>query len=132
MPFAHIGFDVRPAKWGEVVAFYSKALAPLGYVEVMRIELGIMLGVKGAYELWIGKKEDAYERLNIHLALTAEGLCLSILLSAVVLWFAVSCLSSFLNWLFSAPLSKFLVSCSCRVSRRPLCYGLRIHLLGYV
>ena len=76
MPWDHVGFDVLPAKWEELVNFYSKALAPLAYAETLRIEQGVILGVNGKYEaeLWIGKDEKASEQVNLHLAFNVKGM----------------------------------------------------------
>jgi catechol 2,3-dioxygenase-like lactoylglutathione lyase family enzyme len=52
------------------LAFYTKALAPLGYEVVMRFEQGVGLGVAGKPDFWIvaGKPTD-----KLHIGFRAKG-----------------------------------------------------------
>jgi catechol 2,3-dioxygenase-like lactoylglutathione lyase family enzyme len=64
----HIGIQVTDL--GKSVAFYSKALAPLGYELVMQLEQVAGFGVAGKGYFWIGigKPTD-----KIHVAFRAKG-----------------------------------------------------------
>jgi catechol 2,3-dioxygenase-like lactoylglutathione lyase family enzyme len=65
----HIGIQVTDLEAS--VAFYAKALAPLGYTLVMRVEqFAAGFGVAGKPDFWIGvgKPTD-----KIHVALRAKG-----------------------------------------------------------
>ncbi|HEU4735059.1 MAG TPA: VOC family protein [Kofleriaceae bacterium] len=64
----HIGILVTDLD--RSVAFYTRALAPLGYEVVMRLPQAAGLGVAGKPDFWIavGKPTD-----SIHVALRARG-----------------------------------------------------------
>jgi catechol 2,3-dioxygenase-like lactoylglutathione lyase family enzyme len=64
----HIGIQVTDL--GKSVAFYSKALAPLGYALVMQMEQFAGFGVAGKADFWIGigKPTD-----KLHVAFRAKG-----------------------------------------------------------
>jgi len=66
----HIGIQVTDLD--RSVAFYTQALAPLGYVLVMRFEQAAGFGAGGKPEFWIGvgvgKPTD-----KIHVAFRAKG-----------------------------------------------------------
>ena len=65
----HIGIQVTNLETS--VAFYTKALAPLGYELVMRVEqLAAGFGIGGKPDFWIGvgKPTD-----KIHVAIRAKG-----------------------------------------------------------
>jgi catechol 2,3-dioxygenase-like lactoylglutathione lyase family enzyme len=64
----HIGIQVTDLE--RSVAFYTQALAPLGYVLVARFEQSAGFGAGGKAELWIGvgKPTD-----KIHVAFRAKG-----------------------------------------------------------
>lgn len=64
----HIGIQVTDL--GKSVAFYTKALAPLGYVLVMQQEQFAGFGVAGKPDFWIGVgKPDN----KLHVAFRAKG-----------------------------------------------------------
>jgi len=76
----HIGIQVTDLEAS--VAFYTKALAPLGYVLVMRFEQFAGFGVAGKPDFWIGTgkptdKLDKLDRLDkldkLHVAFRAKG-----------------------------------------------------------
>lgn len=64
----HIGIAVTDLD--RSVAFYTKALAPLGYTLIMRFDHAAGFGVAGKPDFWIGKgaPKDA-----VHVALRAGG-----------------------------------------------------------
>lgn len=64
----HIGIQVTDLEAS--VAFYTRALAPLGYVLVMRFEQVAGFGVAGKPDFWIGvgKPTD-----KLHIAFRAKG-----------------------------------------------------------
>jgi len=64
----HIGIQVTDLDTS--VAFYTQALAPLGYVLVMRLERFAGFGIAGKPDFWIGigKPSD-----KIHVAFRAKG-----------------------------------------------------------
>jgi catechol 2,3-dioxygenase-like lactoylglutathione lyase family enzyme len=64
----HIGIPVTDLDAS--VAFYSQALAPLGYVLVMRVDQAAGFGIAGKPDFWIGvgKPTD-----KIHVAIRARG-----------------------------------------------------------
>jgi catechol 2,3-dioxygenase-like lactoylglutathione lyase family enzyme len=64
----HIGIQVTDLETS--VAFYTKALAPLGYVLVMRFEQGAGFGIAGKPDFWIGPGKPT-DRL--HVAFRAKG-----------------------------------------------------------
>lgn len=66
--FDHIGFSVRDL--AKTRAFYTAALAPLGYT-VGRDRDGVLaFGPPGRPRLWFGAKDDA--PTGVHIELTAE------------------------------------------------------------
>jgi catechol 2,3-dioxygenase-like lactoylglutathione lyase family enzyme len=64
----HIGIQVTDLEAS--VAFYTKALSPLGYVLVMRFEQYAGFGVAGKPDFWIGTGKPT-DRL--HIAFHAKG-----------------------------------------------------------
>jgi catechol 2,3-dioxygenase-like lactoylglutathione lyase family enzyme len=64
----HIGIQVTDLDTS--VAFYTQALAPLGYVLVMRLERSAGFGIAGKADFWIGigKPTD-----KLHVAFRAKG-----------------------------------------------------------
>lgn len=64
----HIGIQVTDLDTS--VAFYTQALAPLGYVLVMRLERVAGFGIAGKADFWIGigKPSD-----KLHVAFRAKG-----------------------------------------------------------
>jgi len=64
----HIGIQVTDLDTS--VAFYTQALAPLGYVLVMRLERFAGFGIAGKADFWIGigKPSD-----KLHVAFRAKG-----------------------------------------------------------
>jgi len=64
----HIGIQVTDLEAS--VAFYTKALSPLGYVLVMRFEQYAGFGVAGKPDFWIGTGKPT-DRL--HIAFRAKG-----------------------------------------------------------
>lgn len=64
----HIGIQV--ANLDASVAFYTKALAPLGYVLVMRHEQFAGFGIGDKPDFWIGAGKPTD---RIHVALRAKG-----------------------------------------------------------
>jgi catechol 2,3-dioxygenase-like lactoylglutathione lyase family enzyme len=64
----HIGVQVTDLD--RSVAFYSKALAPLGYTLVMRAKQSAGFGVAGKPEFWIGTGKPTD---RIHVAFRAKG-----------------------------------------------------------
>jgi catechol 2,3-dioxygenase-like lactoylglutathione lyase family enzyme len=64
----HIGIAVSDLE--NSVAFYTKALAPLGYSLIMKLEHAAGFGVAGKPDFWVGKgaPKDA-----VHVALRAAG-----------------------------------------------------------
>jgi len=64
----HIGIQV--ANLDASVAFYTKVLAPLGYVLMMRHEQFAGFGVAGKPDFWIGAGKPTD---RIHLAFHAKG-----------------------------------------------------------
>jgi catechol 2,3-dioxygenase-like lactoylglutathione lyase family enzyme len=51
-------------------AFYSAALAPLGYVAIMEFDDAVGLGVPPKPDFWLGKSKDA---APVHVAFRAEN-----------------------------------------------------------
>jgi catechol 2,3-dioxygenase-like lactoylglutathione lyase family enzyme len=64
----HIGIPVTDLDTS--VAFYTKALAPLGFAVVMRVDQGAGFGVGGKPEFWIGAGNPTD---RIHVAFRAKG-----------------------------------------------------------
>lgn len=64
----HIGIAVSDLD--RSIAFYTKALAPLGYVMIMKWETFAGFGVAGKPDFWIGQGEV---RQTIHVAFRASG-----------------------------------------------------------
>jgi len=64
----HIGVAVRDLE--RSVAFYTKALAPLGYEVVMRWEQFAGFGIAGKADFWIGAGDP---KQGIHVAFRAAG-----------------------------------------------------------
>ena len=64
----HIGIQVTDLDAS--VAFYTRALAPLGYVLVMRFEQVAGFGVDGKPDFWIGKAAPGH---GLHIAFRARG-----------------------------------------------------------
>ncbi|MGE5186524.1 MAG: VOC family protein [Acidobacteriota bacterium] len=64
----HIGIEV--ADLDRSIAFYTKALAPLGYALVMKWEQFAGFGVGGKPDFWIGL---AVPKAKVHVAFRANG-----------------------------------------------------------
>ena len=64
----HIGIQVTDLD--RSVAFYTKALAPLGYVLIMRFEQFAGFGVDGKADFWIGVGTPTDK---LHVAFRAAG-----------------------------------------------------------
>lgn len=64
----HIGIQVTDLETS--VAFYTKALAPLGYVLVMRFEQFAGFGIAGKPDFWIGTGKPTDK---LHVAFRAKG-----------------------------------------------------------
>jgi hypothetical protein len=45
--------SVPKSKYDDVVSFYLESLAPLGYVEIKRLETVIGIGADGVPDFWI-------------------------------------------------------------------------------
>ena len=65
----HIGIAVTDLD--RAVAFYTKALAPLGYVHVMTYEQWAGFGIGGKPDFWIEGKKQPKDR--VHVAFRAKG-----------------------------------------------------------
>jgi len=65
----HMGIQVGDLQRG--IAFYSKALAPLGYALIMTFEQFAGFGVGGKPDFWIDGTKPATDR--IHVAFRAKG-----------------------------------------------------------
>jgi hypothetical protein len=55
MPLDHTGFHVQPSKFDDVVAFYLKALGPLGYKKIADFGVAVGLG-ETRPDFWISSK----------------------------------------------------------------------------
>lgn len=64
----HIGIQVADLETS--LAFYSKALAPLGYVLVMRFDEAAGFGIAGKPDFWIGTGKPTD---RVHVAFRARG-----------------------------------------------------------
>lgn len=64
----HIGIAVSDLD--KSIAFYTKALAPLGYTLIMKWEQHAGFGIAGKPDFWIGKGEVKH---GIHVAFRATG-----------------------------------------------------------
>ena len=64
----HIGVAVSDLD--RSVAFYTKALAPLGYTLIMKFEFAAGFGVAGKPDFWIGRGEV---KQPVHVAFRANG-----------------------------------------------------------
>ena len=64
----HIGIQVTDLDAS--VAFYTRALAPLGYVLIMRFEQFAGFGIDGKPDFWIGVGNP---KDRIHVAIRAKG-----------------------------------------------------------
>jgi len=64
----HMGIEVTDLD--KSIAFYTKALAPLGYELIMKWEQFAGFGVKGKPDFWIGKGGP---KNVIHVAFRADG-----------------------------------------------------------
>ena len=67
----HIGIQVSDLE--RSVAFYSKALAPLGYALVMTWEKFAGFGVAGKPDFWIDGSAGEPPKQTIHVAFRASG-----------------------------------------------------------
>ncbi|NVB85336.1 MAG: VOC family protein [Kofleriaceae bacterium] len=66
----HIGVPVRDLE--KSVAFYTKALAPLGYVLIMKFDgQAAGFGVGGKPDFWLGVDKDVKQA--VHVAFRANG-----------------------------------------------------------
>ena len=72
MPLHHFFIYTVPEKFEETAAWYLKALAPLNYVEIMRIPGKVAMGADGVPEFWVGTKEDVGKE-STHFAFKAKG-----------------------------------------------------------
>jgi lactoylglutathione lyase len=66
----HIGLGAPRDKFDDVVAWYTKVLAPLKYDEVKRFPGVVGLGADGIPDFWIAAR-DGPSQLGIHLAFRA-------------------------------------------------------------
>lgn len=66
--FDHIA--LRTPQFERLVAFYEKALAPLGAAKIMAFEGGAGFGRDGVPTLWLGAAEDSP---RMHLAIAAPS-----------------------------------------------------------
>jgi catechol 2,3-dioxygenase-like lactoylglutathione lyase family enzyme len=57
MPFDHVAISVTSLS--EAKAFYTAALAPLGYKVIMEFETAVGLGAGGVPDFWLGSKGEA-------------------------------------------------------------------------
>jgi catechol 2,3-dioxygenase-like lactoylglutathione lyase family enzyme len=64
----HIGIPVSDLE--RSVAFYTKALAPLGYTLIMKFPFAAGFGIAGKPDFWIGPGEV---KQTIHVAFRASG-----------------------------------------------------------
>ncbi len=64
----HIGISVSDL--GRSVAFYEKALAPLGYTLIMRFDQAAGFGIGGKPDFWIG---IGTPKDRVHVAIAAKG-----------------------------------------------------------
>lgn len=65
----HIGIQVGDLE--RAVAFYSKALAPLGYEVIKRFDKFVGFGVAGKPDFWIDARSAPTDKL--HIAFRAKG-----------------------------------------------------------
>jgi hypothetical protein len=74
MPLDHASVTAPKEKYEEVVAWYLKALEPLGYKKVMDFP-GAAVGLGDPNpDFWIGGKEGASANTQLHFAFRAKGL----------------------------------------------------------
>ncbi|PKS13147.1 hypothetical protein jhhlp_000489 [Lomentospora prolificans] len=58
MPIDHTGIQVSLADYEKVVAWYEKALAPLGYVKMIDVGPAVGFGEKGGHpDWWVSSRE---------------------------------------------------------------------------
>ena len=73
----HTGIKVPADKLVETVAFYEKALAPLGYKKSMEFFDGAVVGfadANGKVDWWVSVAKDVTEvNVSVHTAFLAEG-----------------------------------------------------------
>jgi hypothetical protein len=99
----HIGLGAPRDKFDDVVAWYTKVLAPLKYDEVKRFPGVVGLGADGIPDFWIAAR-DGPSQLGIHLAFRAPGgLCFEYEYYALLF-------SPF--FFFSSSVSAIILSCS--------------------
>ncbi|OCL14706.1 hypothetical protein AOQ84DRAFT_330590 [Glonium stellatum] len=67
----HFFIYTTPEKFEETAAWYLKALAPLNYVEIMRIPGKVAMDDNGSPELWVCTKEDVGKE-STHFAFKAK------------------------------------------------------------
>ncbi|KAK2763878.1 hypothetical protein FQN54_009496 [Arachnomyces sp. PD_36] len=73
MGFSHVGISVPPSKFDETLKFYLRALAPLGYKEILRPQEQVVgLGVYGP-TFWITAREDTAGEQHVHIAFDASN-----------------------------------------------------------
>jgi hypothetical protein len=72
MPIDHTGIRVPPAKLDEVVAFYLKALEPLGYTKQVDFPGAVGLGAPKP-DFWIHPVEGVHEGNGVHYAFSADS-----------------------------------------------------------
>jgi catechol 2,3-dioxygenase-like lactoylglutathione lyase family enzyme len=65
----HIG--IRVSDFERAVAFYTKALAPLGYAPLMTFEKMAGFGIAGKPDFWISGGEAPKD--HVHVAIVAKG-----------------------------------------------------------
>ncbi|XTI95852.1 Glyoxalase/Bleomycin resistance protein/Dihydroxybiphenyl dioxygenase [Cenococcum geophilum] len=71
MPLHHFFIYTVPEKFEETAAWYLKALAPLNYVEIMRVPGKVAMGADSVPEFWVGTKEDVGKE-GTHFAFKAK------------------------------------------------------------
>ncbi|KAF2836500.1 hypothetical protein M501DRAFT_979700 [Patellaria atrata CBS 101060] len=74
MPISHTGITVPPERYEEIVNFYLKALAPIGYVKILDYgSLACGLGPKDGHpDWWIGNKEGVTPITGLHVAFDSD------------------------------------------------------------
>ncbi len=73
MPIDHTGIKVAESDMKTVVAWYEKALKPLGYVKMADFGVAVGFGEEGGHpDWWIGSHEQGNS--GSHTAFVAKGM----------------------------------------------------------